>query len=96
MDLRIIIECTVSSRVLVDGCEIATCIRQKPFAEDMSWDSGWLFLADGDEDNDECRYEYCDLNTICNYSPDVMQYLDFPYDTRLVRKEDGKLYVDEE
>ncbi len=23
------IECTVSSRVLVDGCEIATCIRQK-------------------------------------------------------------------
>ena len=72
------IECTVSSRVLVDGCEIATCIRQKPFAEDMGWDSGWLFLADGDEDNDECRYEYCDLNTICNYSPDVMQYLDFP------------------
>ena len=90
------IECTVSSRVLVVGCEIATCIRQKPFAEDMGWDSGWLFLADGDEDNDECRYEYCDLNTICNYSPDVMQYLDFPYDTRLVRKEDGKLYVDEE
>lgn len=90
------IECTVSSRVLVDGCEIATCIRQKPFAEDMGWDSGWLFLADGDEDNDECRYEYCDLNTICNYSPDVMQYLDFPYDTRLVRKENGNLYVDEE
>ena len=90
------IECTVSSRVLVVGCEIATCIRQKPFAEDMGWDSGWLFLADGDEDNDECRYEYCDLNTICNYSPDVMQYLDFPYDTRLVRKKDGKLYVDEE
>lgn len=90
------IECTVSSRVLVDGCEIATCIRQKPFAEDMGWDSGWLFLADGDEDNDECRYEYCDLNTICNYSLDVMQYLDFPYDTRLVRKEDGKLYVDED
>ena len=90
------IECTVSSRVLVVGCEIATCIRQKPFAEDMGWDSGWLFLADGDEDNDECRYEYCDLNTICNYSPDVMRYLDFPYDTRLVRKEDGKLYVDEE
>lgn len=90
------IECTVSSRVLVDGCEIATCIRQKPFAEDMGWDSGWLFLADGDEDNDECRYEYCDLNTICNYSPDVMQYWDFPYDTRLVRKEDGKLYVDED
>ena len=90
------IECTVSSRVLVDGCEIATCIRQKPFAEDMGWDSGWLFLADRDEDNDECRYEYCDLNTICNYSPDVMQYLDFPYDTRLVRKEDGKLYVDED
>lgn len=90
------IECTVSSRVLVDGCGIATCIRQKPFAEDMGWDSGWLFLADGDEDNDECRYEYCDLNTICNYSPDVMQYLDFPYDTRLVRKEDGKLYVDED
>lgn len=90
------IECTVSSRVLVVGCEIATCIRQKPFVEDMGWDSGWLFLADGDEDNDECRYEYCDLNTICNYSPDVMQYLDFPYDTRLVRKEDGKLYVDEE
>lgn len=90
------IECTISSRVLVDGCEIATCIRQKPFAEDMGWDSGWLFLADGDEDNDECRYEYCDLNTICNYSPDVMQYLDFPYDTRLVRKEDGNLYVDEE
>lgn len=90
------IECTVSSRVLVVGCEIATCIRQKPFAEDMGWDGGWLFLADGDEDNDECRYEYCDLNTICNYSPDVMQYLDFPYDTRLVRKEDGKLYVDEE
>ena len=55
-----------------------------------------IFLADGDEDNDECRYEYCDLNTICNYSPDVMQYLDFPYDTRLVRKEDGKLYVDED
>lgn len=90
------IECTVSSRVLVDGCEIATCIRQKPFAEDMGWDSGWLFLADGDEDNDECQEEYCDLNTICNYSPDVMQYLDFPYDTRLVRKEDGKLYVDED
>ena len=90
------IECTVSSRVLVDGCEITTCTRQIPFAEDMGWDSGWLFLAEGDEDNDECRYEYSDLNTICNYSPDIMQYLDLPYDTRLVRNENGNLCVDED
>lgn len=90
------IECSISHSVLVDGCDIAICFRQKPSPEDRGWDSGWVFLAAEDENSDDWKYDFCDLNTACNYSSDIMEYLKMPFDTRLVRGEDGKFYEEED
>lgn len=75
-------ECCASDRILVDGCKIGYCERFRPSRCDEGWKSGWLFLA-GDEDeeylDDEDNFSICDLNTICNYDPEIMPFLTRPY-----------------
>jgi len=68
--------CMASDRVMVDGSPIGYMYRQKPVS---GGDSGWRFLA-GDEDEayiarDENHGIY-DLNTVVNYDPSVIPFLD--------------------
>lgn len=76
------IECCASDRILVDGCKIGYCERFKPPRCDEGWNSGWWFLA-GDEDDEymdnDDNLNFSDLNTICNYDPEIMPFLTHPY-----------------
>jgi len=56
------------------------------------YDSGWRFFA-GDEDdeyaNNPENLDIYSLNTICNYSPDIIPFLHATYGTAYGRDENG-------
>ncbi|MEY8440665.1 immunity protein Imm33 domain-containing protein [Anaerotruncus colihominis] len=89
--------CIATDRITVDGCPVGFMYREEPNGDVP--DSGWRFTA-GDEDD-----EYMDdpeksgiftLNTICNYDPDILPYLNAPYGTAYFRNDDGAFEIDEE
>ena len=66
------------------------CYRIVP--DDEQLDSGWYFLA-GDETeeyltNQQYMNRY-DLNTICNYDPDIIPLLNSAYGSAFYRDENG-------
>lgn len=82
--------CFLTDRVAVDGRRVGWCYRETP--EDGFPDSGWRFFS-GDESEDyiaDIRHtEIYDLNTVCNFDPDVIPLLSAPYNSAFVRGEDG-------
>ena len=77
--------CIATDRITVDGRRVGVMTRDEP-VDDV--DSGWQFLA-GDEtqaDLDEPRNAgVYDVNTIANYDPDIIPFLDAPPGSRYVR-----------
>lgn len=86
--------CLASNRITIDGKKVGYMYREEP---DITWpDSGWRFFA-GDEteaytDNPD-HFKMYDLNTICNYDPDIILFLKSAYDVAYVRE--GKWFVKE-
>ena len=82
-----------ADRILCDGYRICVMLREEPIGPD---DSGWRFFA-GDEDQDYLEnhrnFGSLDLNLICNYSPDTVDFLDMPVGSLIVRNDDGNLVV---
>jgi len=82
--------CFVTDRISVDGCRVGWCYREEP-AEGFP-DSGWRFFS-GDESEDYIadisHTEVVDLNTACNYDPDIVPLLSAPYGSAFARGEDG-------
>ncbi len=82
--------CYATDRITVDGCRVGFMVREYP--DDEKFDSGWRFFA-GDEDeeymNDVSRSDIFSLNTICNYDPDIIEYLESPVGTAYYRDENG-------
>lgn len=66
----------ISDRITVDGELIGYMYRESP---SNSTDSGWRFLK-GDESeeytNNPDNFSIVSLNTACNYSTDIIPYLD--------------------
>ena len=62
-------------------------------------DSGWTFLK-GDEDeeymNDASNHHIFALNTICNYDPDIIPYLDAPVGTAYIRISEHEFEIDKQ
>nr|WP_285860150.1 MULTISPECIES: DUF2185 domain-containing protein [Paenibacillus] len=90
--------CIASDRITVDGCKVGFMYREEVFNSKYP-DSGWRFMA-GDEDE-----EYMDnadnhgiylVNTICNYDPEIIQFLNYPPGTAFIRDKSGVLVLDEE
>lgn len=83
--------CFVTDRVSVDGCRVGWCYREQP--EPGFPDSGWRFFS-GDESEDYiadiAHTEITDLNSVCNFDPDVIPLLDAPCNSAFVRGEDGR------
>jgi hypothetical protein len=78
--------CFASDRIMVDGQKIGFMYREAP---DNELDSGWRFLA-GDESD-----EYMDkaentgiyeVNTVANYDPDIIPYLQTPASCAFVKR----------
>lgn len=87
--------CLVSDKITKEGWKVGYMYREEP-DKDVP-DSGWRFMK-GDESD-----EYSDnpnnihvfaLNTICNYDPDIIPYLDSPIGTSFIRVDNHKFEVD--
>lgn len=86
--------CVVSKKVTREGGKVGFMLREEPQDDE---DSGWQFLA-GDEDdeyiNNVENVELCKVYSIARIDPDVINHIDSPVGTRLVRKSSGKFEED--
>lgn len=82
--------CYATDRITVDGCRVGFMLREKPDNDKL--DSGWRFFA-GDEDDeymkDISHSEIFSLNTICNYDPDIIEFLEKPVGSAYYRDANG-------
>lgn len=77
--------CYASDRIMVDGAKVGYMYREQP---DKGFDSGWRFFA-GDEsqeysDNPD-NFGIYKVNTVCNYDPTIIPFLDAPYGSAFAR-----------
>lgn len=87
--------CLATDRITVDGCKVGFMYKEKP--SDSYPDTGWRFFA-GDESKEyksnSSNTEVYQLNTICNYDPDIIPFLDSDYGTAYYRDTEGKFQLD--
>jgi hypothetical protein len=81
--------CMATDRITVDADPVGYMYREVP---DDAQDSGWRFF-EGTESPDYLveaeNSEIYSVNTIANYDPAIVPYLDAPVGTALARKGDG-------
>jgi hypothetical protein len=79
--------CLSTDRIVVDGAFVGYMYRESP---NNDLDSGWRFFA-GDEDAsymaNSQRHGVYDVNTIVNYDPDILPFLDAAVGSRFQRAE---------
>lgn len=81
--------CMATDQITVQGKPVGYMYRDEPGDE---LDSGWVFMS-GDEtqeymDNPD-NIEVYDVNTIANYDPDIIEFLDSPIGSSFERNELG-------
>jgi hypothetical protein len=82
-----------SDRITVDGKLVGYMYRSAPRNPQ---DSGWAFLAGDESDTymaDSSRHGIYDVNTIANYDPSIIPFLDAPVGSTFIREGD-KLVAD--
>lgn len=82
-----------SDHVLCDGYRISVMFREKPLS---NADSGWRFFAGDENDeylNNHRNFGALELNLICNYAPDAIEFLELPVGTFVARDADGKFQI---
>lgn len=77
--------CFATDQITVDGMKVGYMFRELP---DKDVYSGWTFMS-GDEsqeyaDNPD-NWAIYEVNTICNYDPAIIPYMDSVYGTALGR-----------
>ena len=91
--------CMATDRILVDGCPVGYMYRDTPTGQTEYKDSGWVFMA-GDETqeyaDDPDNWALYDVNTICNYDPEIIPHLDAPYNSAFRRDQKSGQFVREE
>ena len=83
-------ECFASNEITVDGKQIGFMYKEET---DDLYDTGWRFLS-GEEtqeylDNPD-NINIFDINTICNYDPDIIPFLNSPVGSAYEKNEEGK------
>lgn len=81
--------CLATDRIVVDGCRVGYMYRELPSNTE---DSGWRFFA-GDENDDYManldQHGIFDVNTLVNYDPEIVPFLDANYGSRFERDSNG-------
>lgn len=81
--------CIATDRITVDGRPVGYMYREEGVRR---LDNGWRFFA-GDENpeymNNLGNHSVYDTNTIVNYCPEILPYLDAPEGSAFERTEDG-------
>lgn len=84
--------CLATDRIVVDGRAVGYMYREAP---NNPQDSGWRFFS-GDEDSaymaNNANHAVYDVNTIANYCPDILPFLDSAVGCAFERG-DGGTYV---
>lgn len=90
--------CIATDRITVDGCKVGFMYREEPY-QNGNPDCGWRFMA-GDEGDDYMNnannHAIYQVNTICNYDPDIIPFLNSAPGTAYIRGANGKLVLDKE
>ena len=84
--------CFVTDMISVNEQKINFMYREVP--DENRPDSGWRFFAGFEDDkyiNDPKNTHIFEVNTVANYDPDIISFLDSPYNTAFERnQETGK------
>ncbi|HDY7531136.1 TPA: DUF2185 domain-containing protein [Vibrio vulnificus] len=83
--------CIATDMITVVGKKVGYFCRDEP---NYNLDSGWCFMS-GDETqeymDEPTNHEIYDLNTIANYEPDIIPFLDAPVGSVFERNSEGKI-----
>ncbi len=85
--------CIATDQITVEGKKVGYMYREDPSSE---MDNGWRFFSgyETQEYMDEPdNHSIYDLNTIANYDPDIVPFIELPIGTECERDDDGNLYV---
>ena len=86
--------CFATNKITIEGMKVGYMYREVP---DRDSDSGWRFLSGTESqdyvDNPENLKIY-DVNTIANYDPDIIPYLNLPIGTVLIRISEHEFEID--
>jgi len=70
--------CIASDQITVEGYPVRWMYRKKPYDQ---YDSGWIFSSGYEDDeyaNNPDNHAIYDVNTIANYDPTIIPFLDHP------------------
>jgi len=91
--------CIASDRILVDGKKVGYMYREVPDSDKEYPDSGWTFMS-GDETqeyaDDPNNWAIYDVNTVCNYDPSIIPFLEFSPPISFGRDPNTGLFIEEE
>jgi hypothetical protein len=86
--------CMASDYITVEGKPVGFMYRDPPDRED---DSGWRFFAGTEPDDDDpSRYAMYSVNTIANYDPGIVPFLDAPPRSAFGRDPQSGAFVEEQ
>ncbi len=82
--------CLATDKITIDGNRVGYMYKELPNRPD---DTGWRFFSGIETQeyaNNPNNLQIYDINTICNYDPDIIEFLDAPNDSQFERNTDGK------
>ena len=86
--------CIATDMITVNGCPVGYMVREP---SERPNDSGWCFMAGNESqdymDNPENHGVY-DVNTIANYSPEIIPYLKAPPGSAFARDPESGILVE--
>lgn len=86
--------CFATDMITCGGRKVAFMYRERP---DHDLDSGWRFLSGYESDeymNDPDNHGLYDVNTLANYDPDIIPFLDAPAGSAFEREDGTGPFVD--
>jgi hypothetical protein len=85
--------CFASDRIVVDGQPVGFMYREE---QDFKGDGGWRYFSGSESDdyaNNPENIGIYDVNTIANYDPSIIPFLDAPVGSAFEKSQDGTSFV---
>ena len=86
--------CIATDMITVNGNPVGYMVRE---SSDRPDDSGWCFMAGNESQeymDDPENHGIYDVNTIANYSPDIIPFLDAPPGSAFVRDPESGAFIE--
>lgn len=86
--------CIATDMITVDGKRVGYMVRE---STDRPHDSGWCFMSGNETQDymdDPNNHAIYDVNTIANYSPDIIPLLDAPPGSAFARDPESDMLVE--